>query len=86
MTGRHIPKKRKNPVKAIREFCIECMGGQAHLVKNCTTEVCALHDFRMGKNPFRAGPSEEQREESRKRALKNFHGVNGHVSTTEKSS
>jgi len=73
MTDRYMPQKRKNPVKAIREFCKECMGGQANLVKDCTTEVCALHDFRMGKNPFRAGPSDERREELRKRALENFH-------------
>ena len=26
--NRYKPKKKKNPVKAIREHCIECMGGQ----------------------------------------------------------
>ena len=25
---RYKPKKQKKPLKAIREFCIECMGGR----------------------------------------------------------
>lgn len=53
---RYQPKKLKNPVKAIREHCIECMGGRKNgakiLVDECSAPECALHDFRFGKNPF----------------------------------
>ena len=50
------PKKKKNPVKAIREHCIECMGGresEGHLkrITECASSNCALFDFRFGTNP-----------------------------------
>lgn len=43
-----------NPVKAIREFCIDCNGGSSSEVKLCTAKNCALYPFRLGKNPYRA--------------------------------
>ena len=54
---RYIPKKYKNPTKAIREFCIECMGGRENEgylkhIKDCGSPDCALYEFRFGKNPF----------------------------------
>ena len=42
-------------VKVIRKFCRECMGEYVDLVRNCTTEYCPLHQYRMGKNPACAG-------------------------------
>jgi len=42
----------KNPMTAIRAFCVECMGGYHFEVKNCTAKKCPLLPFRMGKNPF----------------------------------
>lgn len=42
-----------NPVKAIREKCIDCCCGSANEVKLCTVESCALYPFRFGKNPYR---------------------------------
>ena len=53
---RYIPKKYKNPTKAIREFCIECMGGRENegylkYIENCGSPECALFDFRFGNNP-----------------------------------
>ena len=69
---RYQPKKVKNPVKAIREMCIECMGGRgvgqncSKLISECPSVDCALHDFRFGKNPFRAGPTEKQKESARR--------------------
>ena len=50
-------KKHKQPVKAIREFCIECMGGRENKIflkqiKDCSSQDCPLYDFRFGKNPF----------------------------------
>ena len=54
---RHKPKKYKSPVKAIREFCVECMGGRENegylkFIENCGSVDCALFDFRFGKNPY----------------------------------
>ena len=42
-----------NPVKAIREFCMECSGGSSSEVKNCPVYECPLYAFRFGKNPYR---------------------------------
>ena len=53
----YIPKKYKNPTKAIREMCIECMGGRENegylkLISDCGSPDCALFEFRFGKNPY----------------------------------
>ena len=67
---RYKPKKLKNPVKAIREHCIECMGGRgvgqnySKLIAECLSVECALHDFRFAKNPFH---TQNLTEEERKR-------------------
>ena len=55
--GRYKPKKYKSPAKAIREFCIECMGGRENegylkLISNCGSPECAVFDFRFGNNPY----------------------------------
>lgn len=42
-----------NPVKAIREHCVDCCGGSSNEVKLRTVEKCALFPFRFGKNPYR---------------------------------
>ena len=39
-------------MKAIRAFCIECMGGNRGEIKRCTAPGCPLYHFRMGKNPY----------------------------------
>ncbi len=39
------------PVQAIRAKCIECCCGFLAEVKECQIKDCALHPFRMGKNP-----------------------------------
>lgn len=55
------PKKAKSPVKAIRLFCLECMGWDRRYkdsgkpiddVRTCDDTICPLYDFRFGKNPF----------------------------------
>jgi len=46
---------RLTPVKAIRAFCMECMGGSRKAVAECTSLDCKLHSYRMGRNPARAG-------------------------------
>jgi len=62
----------KNPVKAIRQFCIDCNGGSLNEVKNCTSPNCALYPFRLGKNPYRTKRemSEEQRQAAAERLAK----------------
>jgi len=54
---RYQPRKEKKPVKAIRENCIDCMGGresEGHLkrITECASTNCALFDFRFGTNPY----------------------------------
>ena len=52
----------KSPVKAIRQFCLDCCGGSAVEVKACTSVNCALKPFRFGKNPYiRREMTEEQK-------------------------
>lgn len=42
------------PVKAIRAYCIECMGGDKAEVRRCNL-ICPLWPYRLGKNPNRKG-------------------------------
>ena len=54
---RYKPKKYKSPAKAIREFCIECVGGRENegylkYIENCVSPECAVFDFRFGNNPY----------------------------------
>ncbi len=60
----YIPKQHKNPIKAIREMCISCMGGGKpyHQIESCASTECALYAFRFGKNPYRKPPSEKQKQ------------------------
>ncbi len=41
------------PIKAIRFNCVECMGMQPSLVKDCPSTLCSLYPFRLGKSPRR---------------------------------
>lgn len=52
-----------NPVKAIREKCIDCCCGSAAEVTECPVTDCPIHAFRFGKNPYRTKRemTEEQR-------------------------
>ena len=43
-----------NPVKAIREKCIECSCGSPLEVRECAVTKCPLYPFRFGKNPYRS--------------------------------
>ena len=67
--NRYQPKKQKQPVKAIRKFCIECMGGEeseGHIkrISECGSQDCPLYDFRFGKNPYHSqNLTDEQRKE-----------------------
>jgi hypothetical protein len=81
--SRYRPKKMKAPIKAIREHCIECMGGRENtgykeLIENCLVPVCALYDFRSGNNPHRSKMelSDEERKRRSDRAQSKLFTVN----------
>ena len=62
----------KNPVKAIRAFCVDCMGGSYNEVKQCSSESCPLYPFRLGKNPYwtKREMTDEQRAAAAERLAK----------------
>jgi len=45
--------RAQNPLKAIRERCLDCCCGNASEVRKCTAIDCPSWPFRMGTNPFR---------------------------------
>ena len=45
--------RAQNPLKAIREKCLDCCCGNAAEVRKCVALDCPLWPFRMGRNPFR---------------------------------
>lgn len=55
---------KTNPVKAIREKCLDCCCGSTLEVKECNVVKCPIYPFRMGKNPFRQ--KREMTEEQKK--------------------
>lgn len=59
-------KLRTNPVKAIREYCLDCCLASSHEVALCPASGCALHPFRFGKNPYRAERSAAQMEAAKR--------------------
>ena len=82
MTERYKAKKKTSPVKAIREMCIECMGGRdskgyKKLIETRKSETCALYDFRFGTDPHRNKMelSDEERNARSDRARNNFSTV-----------
>lgn len=40
--------KRLTRGQAIRPFCVECMGGDVRLPRECTVTRCALWIYRLG--------------------------------------
>jgi hypothetical protein len=49
----------------IRRRCIDCSGGSLAEVRRCGISECALHPFRMAKNPNRARAGYGYREKGR---------------------
>jgi hypothetical protein len=45
---------RITPMRAIRQKCLEC-AGRPKDVRLCQTLDCPLFEFRLGRNPARAG-------------------------------
>ena len=63
-----LPKHR-NPVKVIRDKCLDCCCGSSKEVELCPVGKCPLHPFRFGKNPYREKRevSEEVKQAARER-------------------
>ena len=54
-TIRIIEMRRiRNPLKSIREKCLDCCCNSTLEVSLCPARACSLYPFRFGKNPFRA--------------------------------
>ena len=47
--GMSGPCSRTDVLRAIREQCIECMGGQIEEIRRCSSRGCSLYPFRFGK-------------------------------------
>jgi hypothetical protein len=60
-------RSRRSPAKAIRLFCLDCMGGSPGDVASCASQACPLHPFRMGVG-FKLDLTDEQRAERAARA------------------
>lgn len=62
------PRERDNqqlirrPLKAIRAFCLECVGGSRKKVAQCTARTCKVYPYRFGKDPFHAKAGKKIRE------------------------
>lgn len=59
-----------SPVKAIRAYCLECVGNQPSEVRNCEIHRCPLHPFRFGKSPFRSMNLTDEERNKRSERLK----------------
>ena len=75
VADKYISKKtQRNPVKAIRAKCIDCCGAEDYInrIRDCEITECAIHPFRMGKNPYREKKklTDEQRAMYKERARK----------------
>jgi hypothetical protein len=71
---------RRIPVKVFRVFCLEYMGGNRELVRECETESCPVYPYRMGKNPAKRGQGasseilKKAREQRKSRLESTFRG------------
>ena len=49
---RKIWPKRRSPLRAIRDKCMDCTADQPKEIGECPSANCPLWPFRMGKNPY----------------------------------
>ncbi len=42
---------KRQLLRAIRQKCVDCSGGQLQEVRLCPVSVCDLYAFRLGKDP-----------------------------------
>lgn len=59
------------PIKAIRQYCLECCYDSPNEVRICNITDCPLYPYRLGHNPNRKNNmTEEQKEALRERLRK----------------
>ena len=62
-------KKELTPLKATRQFCLECSGGSPKEVRLCPITECPQYRFRFGTNPSRKAATGGFRKKSRVETL-----------------
>lgn len=67
----HVPM---SPLEALRQRCLDCCAGSPGEVRLCVSVECPAWPFRMGKNPWRAPPSEARKEAGRALAARRARG------------
>ena len=60
--------KKRCSIKIMRRFCLDCMGNNKIAVRECPTDDCLLHPFRLGKNPSLKGKGKSKAEMAQIRA------------------
>lgn len=73
--------KRISPLKAIRAFCLECVGFQANEVESCSANSskdtrCPLYRFRLGINETGRNRASQASDESPDESRSNDKGRN----------
>jgi len=56
-----------SPLQALRAHCLDCCAGSAQEVAKCMMLRCPSWPYRMGTNPHRKPPSDEQQQAMRER-------------------
>ena len=65
--------KPTSPLRAIRSYCLSCCMESQQEVRLCPATECVLHDFRMGRNPFRKSyPMSEEHKQKLMTAREKF--------------
>ena len=57
----------KSPLKAIKQFCLECSGDSSSEVKHCPVYRCPLYQYRFGKSGRTRSMTEEQKQAAAER-------------------
>ena len=60
ITAAEFHAERHSALMAIQLKCLDCSGASKSDVRNCAFADCALHPFRLGKNPNRTYRPEER--------------------------
>jgi hypothetical protein len=78
-----VGPRPRSLLSAKRAKCLDCCGDQPGEVRKCVATSCANWFYRMGKDPFRASPTDVQRAASRRNASRLNAKPKKHVKSTE---
>lgn len=78
------PRLVQAPLPTIRRYCLDCCLGQAVEVAACPVTNCALHPFRFGTNPARAGGGKSKTPASATVSERRVQGVDKTINRREK--